>query len=231
MPKQSRKKPVNGQKRMNYHSTKAGASKTTPGIKKKRRWKKGTVALREIREQQKSTKILFAKEPFQRLVREIANEVSIEPLRWQKDALEILREMAQSELLMTFKAANISAIHAKRKTIMKKDMEHIKEIKEIFPQLNANNGCTFGFPFHKRPTTSIKKKVSSNPVKKKITVEKDESEEHNSPDNSMEEDKEESSSSSVSSTDASDDESDDKAEEKIIKNGVTNSLYKLLTVQ
>jgi len=42
--------------------------------KKKHRWRPGTKALREIRTYQKSTDLLIRKLPFQRLVREIAQD-------------------------------------------------------------------------------------------------------------------------------------------------------------
>ena len=44
------------------------AAATTGGIKKPHRYRPGTVALREIRRYQKSTKLLIRKLPFQRLV-------------------------------------------------------------------------------------------------------------------------------------------------------------------
>lgn len=45
--------------------------KTIVPQQKKRRWRPGTVALREIRKYQKSTELLIRKLPFSRLVREI----------------------------------------------------------------------------------------------------------------------------------------------------------------
>merc|ERR1712090_53518 len=53
------------------------ARKSAPvsgGVKKPHRYKPGTVALREIRRFQKSTELLIKKLPFQRLVREIAQD-------------------------------------------------------------------------------------------------------------------------------------------------------------
>merc|ERR1711959_337061 len=45
------------------------------GSKPVKRYRPGTVALREIRKYQKSTELLLRKGPFQRLVREIAQDV------------------------------------------------------------------------------------------------------------------------------------------------------------
>merc|ERR1719161_2621865 len=47
---------------------------STGGVKKPHRYRPGTVALREIRRYQKSTELLILKLPFQRLVREIAQD-------------------------------------------------------------------------------------------------------------------------------------------------------------
>ena len=47
---------------------------STGGVKKPHRYRPGTVALREIRRYQKSTELLIRKLPFQRLVREIAQD-------------------------------------------------------------------------------------------------------------------------------------------------------------
>lgn len=48
-------------------------------MKKPHRFRPGTVALREIRRYQKSTELLIRKLPFQRLVREIAQDFKV---RW-----------------------------------------------------------------------------------------------------------------------------------------------------
>ena len=46
-------------------------------MKKPHRFRPGTVALREIRRYQKSTELLIRKLPFQRLVREIAQDFKV----------------------------------------------------------------------------------------------------------------------------------------------------------
>ena len=56
------------------------------GPKKPHRFRPGTVALREIRRYQKSTELLIRRAPFQRLVREIAEQSHI-GLRFQTAAL------------------------------------------------------------------------------------------------------------------------------------------------
>ena len=54
-----------------------------PGIQKKRRYRPGTNALREIRRYQKSTELLLRKLPFARLVRELTINYNNTGLRWQ----------------------------------------------------------------------------------------------------------------------------------------------------
>ena len=56
------------------------------GVKRKHRFRPGTVALREIRRYQKSTELLLRKLPFQRLVREIANSFN-QSLRFQSSSI------------------------------------------------------------------------------------------------------------------------------------------------
>lgn len=95
------------------------ARKSAPsvgGVKKPFRYKPGTVALREIRRYQKSSNLLIRKLPFQRLVREIAQDFKHD-LRFQSSAISALQESAESYLVSLFEDTNLCAIHAKRVTI------------------------------------------------------------------------------------------------------------------
>jgi histone H3 len=98
------------------------------GVKKTHRYRPGTVALREIRRFQKSTDLLIRKLPFQRLVREIAQEV-MRDLRFQSTAILALQEAAEAYLIGLFEDTNVCAIHAKRVTIMPKDMQLARRIR------------------------------------------------------------------------------------------------------
>ena len=100
--------------------------KTVP--KKPYRYRPGTVALREIRKYQKSTELLMRKLPFQRLVREIAQEFA-EGLRFQSTAVLALQEASEAYLVGLFEDTNLCAIHAKRVTIMPKDMLLARRIR------------------------------------------------------------------------------------------------------
>ena len=98
------------------------------GIKKPHRYRPGTVALREIRRYQKSTELLIRKLPFQRLVREVAQEYKSD-LRFQSSAVLALQEASESYLVGLFEDTNLCAIHAKRVTIMPKDMQLARRIR------------------------------------------------------------------------------------------------------
>ncbi|KAI3943866.1 hypothetical protein MKW92_021115 [Papaver armeniacum] len=101
---------------------------TTGGVKKPHRYRPGTVALREIRKYQKSTELLIRKLPFQRLVREIAQEFKTD-LRFQSHAVLALQEASEAYLVGLFEDTNLCAIHAKRVTIMPKDIQLARRIR------------------------------------------------------------------------------------------------------
>lgn len=94
----------------------------TGGVKKPHRYRPGTVALREIRRYQKGTSLLLRKLSFQRLVREIAQGFMAD-LRFQSAAIMALQEAAEYFLVTLFEDANLCAVHARRKTIMPKDLQ------------------------------------------------------------------------------------------------------------
>jgi histone H3 len=95
---------------------------------KKRRYRPGTVALREIRRYQKSTNLLIRPAPFQRLVRKIAQEWCSD-FRFQPTALVALQEASEAYLVGIFEDCNLCAIHAKRVTVMVKDMQLARRIR------------------------------------------------------------------------------------------------------
>jgi histone H3-like centromeric protein A len=148
--------------------TKAPRRSSTAGaVKQSRRYKPGTVALREIRKYQRSTDLLILKLPFARLVclisistssfgcfrdvegrgksiewlaniptqkqvREVC--ISMAPAgsgiyRWQSQAIMALQEAAEAFLVHLFEDTNLCAIHAKRVTIMQKDIQLARRIR------------------------------------------------------------------------------------------------------
>ena len=107
------------------------ARKSAPamgGLKKPHRFRPGTVAIREIKRYQKSTELLIKRLPFQRLVKEIAQNFKSD-LRFQASAVVALQEATESYMVSLFQDTNLCAIHAKRVTIMPKDMQLAKRIR------------------------------------------------------------------------------------------------------
>ncbi|PYH28612.1 histone H3, partial [Aspergillus neoniger CBS 115656] len=104
------------------------AAPSTGGVKKPHRYKPGTVALREIRRYQKSTELLIRKLPFQRLVREIAQDFKSD-LRFQSSAIGALQESVEAYLVSLFEDTNLCAIHAKRVTIQSKDIQLARRLR------------------------------------------------------------------------------------------------------
>jgi histone H3 len=104
------------------------AASSTGGVRRPRRFRPGTVALREIRKYQKNTDLLIPKLPFQRLVREVALDFNTN-LRFQSHAIMALQEAAEAYLVSLFGDTNLCAIHAKRVTIMPKDIQLARRIR------------------------------------------------------------------------------------------------------
>jgi len=98
------------------------------GIRKKKRYRPGTVALREIRKYQKGNELLIRRLPFQRLVRELAQDIKAD-LRFQSSAISALQESTEAYLVGIFEDSNLCAIHAKRVTIFPKDVQLARKIR------------------------------------------------------------------------------------------------------
>jgi len=129
--KQTARKSTGGKAPRKQLSTKQASKKTTAaagGVKKPHRFRPGTVALREIRKYQKSTDLLIRKLPFQRLVREIAQDFKTD-LRFQSSAVLALQEAAEAYLVSLFEDTNLAAIHAKRVTIQPKDLALARRLR------------------------------------------------------------------------------------------------------
>ena len=131
--KQTARKSTGGKTPRRLLAQKAARRSTpsTGGVKQPHRYRPGTVALKEIRKYQKSTNLLIPRRPFQRLVQEVAQNMSSSgnPLRLQSHALEALREACEAYLTSVFEDTNLCAIHAKRVTIMPKDMQLARRLR------------------------------------------------------------------------------------------------------
>eukprot|EP01098_Paradermamoeba_levis_P005110 TRINITY_DN2172_c0_g3_i2.p1 TRINITY_DN2172_c0_g3~~TRINITY_DN2172_c0_g3_i2.p1 ORF type:complete len:159 (+),score=39.38 TRINITY_DN2172_c0_g3_i2:132-608(+) len=112
-------------------AAKPGVTAAKP--KKPHRWRPGTAALMEIRRLQKGVDMLIRKAPFQRLVREIAQDFcrasDQQEFRWTMDALSALQEASEAYLVHLFEDANLCAIHARRVTIQPKDIQLARRIR------------------------------------------------------------------------------------------------------
>jgi histone H3 len=128
--KQTARKSTGGKAPRKQLASKAArkSAPSTGGVKKPHRYKPGTVALREIRRYQKSTELLIRKLPFQRLVREIAQDFKSD-LRFQSSAIGALQESVESYLVSLFEDTNLCAIHAKRVTIQSKDIQLARRLR------------------------------------------------------------------------------------------------------
>jgi histone H3 len=127
--KQTARKSTGGKAPRQQMATKAGrqSGPATGGVKKPHRYRPGTIALREIRRYQKSTELLLRKLPFARLVREISQDYKAD-IRYQTPALLALQEASEAFLVWLFENANLCAIHARRVTIMPKDIQLARRI-------------------------------------------------------------------------------------------------------
>jgi histone H3 len=103
--KQTARKSTGGKAPRKQLATKAArkSAPATGGVKKPHRYRPGTVALREIRRYQKSTELL---------IRVMA-----------------LQEASEAYLVGLFEDTNLCAIHAKRVTIMPKDIQLARRIR------------------------------------------------------------------------------------------------------
>ena len=127
--KQSARRSTGGKAPRQQLATKAARKSipTSGGVKKPHRYRPGTVALREIRRYQKSTDLLIRKAPFQRLVKQIAQEIK-ESVRFQSTAVLALQEASEYYLVGLFEDTNMCTLHGKRVTITPKDMQLAQHI-------------------------------------------------------------------------------------------------------
>jgi len=106
---------------------------------RRKRFRPGTRALKEIRKYQKSHNLLIPSLPFSRLVREVAQSTAvttagIQDLRFQSGALLALQEAAEAYLVTLFEDTVLCSIHAKRVTIMARDMMLARRIRGDWTQ-------------------------------------------------------------------------------------------------
>jgi histone H3 len=123
--KQTTRKSTGGKAPRKQLATKAArtsAYASAGGLKKPHRYRPGTVALREIRKYQKTGDLLILQIPFRRIVREISGWTSNAVTRWQPAAVLALQEAVETLLVDLFTFAQRCVNHAKRVTLLQKDL-------------------------------------------------------------------------------------------------------------
>ncbi|CAD8057093.1 unnamed protein product [Paramecium primaurelia] len=96
--------------------------------RKPHRFRPGTVALKEIRKFQESSRLLIRKIPFQRLIREIAG-VNEKEMRFQSSAIFALQEATEAFIVNLLEDSVLCAHHAKRMTVMQRDINLARRIR------------------------------------------------------------------------------------------------------
>ena len=124
----SQRKPPVGTGRSGVLAQKSTPAAVEGGVKKPHRYRPRTMALCKIRRYQRSTEVLIRKLPFQCLVREIVQDFKAD-LRFQSAAIMALQEASEAYLVGLFEDSNLCAIHAKRVTIMPKDIQLARRIR------------------------------------------------------------------------------------------------------
>ena len=130
--KQTARKTTGGKAPRKQLATKAARktalSASQGGASKRPRYRAGTVALKEIRRYQNSTDLLIRKLPFQRFVRNIAQQYKADA-RFQAPALACLHESLEAYLTGIFEDANACAVHARRVTVLPRDLYLVDRIR------------------------------------------------------------------------------------------------------
>ncbi|KAJ8540153.1 hypothetical protein K7X08_026542 [Anisodus acutangulus] len=134
--KQTARKSTGGKAPRKQLATKAArkSAPTTGGVKKPHRYRPGTVALREIRKYQKSTELLIRKLPFQRLVREIAQDFKTD-LRFQSHAVLALQEAAEAYLRLS--GASLLVFANKQDIQGALSPDEIAKVRKLYNTLNC----------------------------------------------------------------------------------------------
>lgn len=114
-------------------------AKRRGGEARRRRFRPGTVALREIRRYQQQINLLVPRLPFARLVREIIQVVQggrVEgglQFRVGSTAMEAMQQATEALAVGLYEDANLAAIHARRVTVSKGDLEIARRLQGDLP--------------------------------------------------------------------------------------------------
>lgn len=133
------KEPQKARKSIGHlHIQRLGTKKISQGSivspylkKRSKKNKYDSKVLSDIRKFQDSTKLLVPRAPMIRCIRETIQGISRSDLRVTAGAVEAIREAVEAYLVDMFEICNLLAIHAKRKTVMPKDITLWKQITKM----------------------------------------------------------------------------------------------------
>lgn len=143
-----RKRIIDKSVRKTLQKTSSSSPPVKVKKKQRRRYRPGTVALREIRRFQRSSGLLLPKRSFQRLVRSISEQF-VPGMRFQSPALLALQEAAEAYLTATFEDASLCMVHAGRQTLRSADLrlaQRLREGKYSYDQMTRIARDKFGHP-------------------------------------------------------------------------------------
>ena len=110
-------------------------------VKKKPRFRPGTMAIREIRKYQTTTDLMIQKKPFYRLVKEIGNNVmdkigiqKAKGMRYTKASLDTTQEIVESWMTTVLEDAQMVALHGRRVKVQVKDLMLVMRMRHETPR-------------------------------------------------------------------------------------------------
>eukprot|EP01105_Mastigella_eilhardi_P020737 TRINITY_DN496_c0_g1_i1.p1 TRINITY_DN496_c0_g1~~TRINITY_DN496_c0_g1_i1.p1 ORF type:complete len:226 (-),score=68.77 TRINITY_DN496_c0_g1_i1:105-713(-) len=122
-----------GEKSSGASMVKKDLQKASPhkGHPRKRRFTPGAKAMCEIKKYQNMVDNLLPRLPFQRLVREIAQDYATD-IRFHVSAMSALQEAAEAYIVGLFEDSYLCTIHGKRVTLMTKDLQLALRIRGAY---------------------------------------------------------------------------------------------------
>ena len=131
------KKKTTRKKKANTSTLDKKKANTSETSDKPRRWKPGTVALREIKKYQKTSKLLMQLAPFDRCVRELCQKLTSNQMRFTHRFMEAFQTFIETEIIKLLENANRLCFHANRETIHKTDVDLAVSLLQ-FPNSNSD---------------------------------------------------------------------------------------------
>lgn len=111
--------------------------------KKRRRWRNGTVALRNIRSIQKADKVVFRKAPLRRIITTIARQqcllLGFGPVNLSPGGLDAIKQYLTEEMTDIMRLANFLSVHARRVRVSKEDVVRSFNLAHCAHRLRTHN--------------------------------------------------------------------------------------------